>query len=289
MNADNPTTFDWSASAGANYDFDLATDAGFSNIIESQTGLTSNQHTSMLLNTETAYFWRVRPVNGCGIGSYASASFTTGTCFTIYSDNIPVNIPASSTGTVTSTINITNSGTLNDVNIIDLEGTHTYIEDLKISIESPAGTTVLLYDQSCGSNDDFDLNYDDAAATATIPCPPTTGMTYQPVGNLSNFNGEDINGTWTLSVEDVFAQDGGALERWALNICLDPACNFPDAPTVTGNNSVCPGGSVTLSVGSANLGDATEWEWYSGACGGVIVGTEVLVSQFHLLQQQFIM
>ncbi len=52
-------------------------------------------------------------------------------------------------------------------------------------------------------------------------------------------------------------------------------------PTVTASSaSVCSGGTVTLSA-SGSLGDAANWQWYSGSCGGTPIGTgsSITVSQ----------
>ncbi len=38
-------------------------------------------------------------------------------------------------------------------------------------------------------------------------------------------------------------------------------------------NNVCPGNPVTLSVAGGSLGANASWKWYSGSCGGTLVGT----------------
>jgi len=53
-------------------------------------------------------------------------------------------------------------------------------------------------------------------------------------------------------------------------------CNPPTIPTLLSSaNNVCPSTAVTLEVASGNLNDATGWQWYTGACGGVSVGSGV--------------
>jgi gliding motility-associated-like protein len=42
---------------------------------------------------------------------------------------------------------------------------------------------------------------------------------------------------------------------------------------IASNNSVCPGGSTTLTVIGGSLGANANWNWYNGACGGLLVGT----------------
>ncbi len=63
-------TFAWTPSArAATYAIEVATDAGFSTIVASATGLTSPTWTpGTTLNTGIPYFWRVRSGNACGTG-----------------------------------------------------------------------------------------------------------------------------------------------------------------------------------------------------------------------------
>ena len=68
---------------------------------------------------------------------------------------------------------------------------------------------------------DFNLSLDDAAPAGGIPCPPTTGGTYQSQAVLSAFNGQLAAGVWTLTVVDDANVDGGALAGWGLSICTN--------------------------------------------------------------------
>jgi hypothetical protein len=77
-------------------------------------------------------------------------------------------------------------------------------------------------DQICNNEDNFDVNFDDAALNNILPCPPVGGGSYQPSQALSAFNGENANGVWTLTIKDNFNQDGGSLTAWGLNICINP-------------------------------------------------------------------
>jgi len=221
-NISGPHTFTWQADVNAtSYDIEIATDNAFTNIIENVTGITNTSYTSSSLLSDTEYFWRIKPVNQCGSGGFSSVfSVTTANCFTIMSTNVPVTIPTT-VSTVTSTINVTNTGTINDVNVVDLIGNHSWINDLIVELESPQGTKITLWDQICGNEDNFDVNFDDAATPGALPCPPVGGGTYQPQGSLAAFNGQNPQGTWILSIQDVFNQDGGALTSWGLNICLN--------------------------------------------------------------------
>lgn len=229
INVSGPHTFTWQTNVNAtSYDIEIATDNAFTNIVDNATGITGTSYISTSLAPNTEHFWRIKPVNQCGSGNFSAAfSLTTANCFTIMSTNVPVTIPTSAS-TVTSTINVTNNGIINDVNVVDLIGNHTWINDLIVKLKSPQGTEITLWDQICGNEDNFDVNFDDAATPGALPCPPVGGGTYQPQGSLAAFNGENSQGTWTLTIDDVFNQDGGALTSWGLNICLNSTVSSLD-------------------------------------------------------------
>jgi gliding motility-associated-like protein len=50
-------------------------------------------------------------------------------------------------------------------------------------------------------------------------------------------------------------------------------CNAPEKPIISNDTSICEGGSATLAIISGNLNDASVWNWYSGTCGGVPIGS----------------
>ncbi|MCP3982185.1 MAG: hypothetical protein GY716_22995, partial [bacterium] len=139
--------------------------------------------------------------------------------------DVPLAIPVGggTSGSTVSTLAIdaVDAGTVADVNVIDLVGTHTFMGDLDFNLDSPAATSVRLLGQNCGSDDNFDVNFDDEAAPGDPPCPPTDGGTYQPVDPLSAFDGEDSEGTWTLTINDNLGGDSGQLDGWSLEICIE--------------------------------------------------------------------
>ena len=190
-----PTILTWNPApeVGVTYEIEIATDIAFTSIIDQASGLVNTTHTSAGLGANVTYYWRVRSATGCGTSAWSSAfDFTTNGCLSYIATDTPVNIDPSGTPTVTSTINVPGTGIINDVNVLNLLGNHTWIADLTITLESPAGTVVTLFDVICNNEDDFDLNFDDAAAPGALPCPPVGGGTYQPNTVLSAFNGEGI-------------------------------------------------------------------------------------------------
>ena len=276
-----PTDFSWTASPdiGVTYEIDIANDVGFASIVDQATGILLPAYNSTILGISTTYYWRVRTVTGCGQSAWSTTfSFTTNSCNTFASTDVPVAISATGTPTITSTLTIPTGGTITDVNVFNLTGQHSWINDLTVRLTSPSGTSVILWAGICNNENNFDVNFDDAAAPGALPCPPVGGGTYQPNGLLSAFNGENQIGVWTLTITDAVDQDGGSLNSWSLQVCSTPDCSAPDNPTITGLTEICTGGTTTLSIGSGNLNDAADWEWYTGGCGVTSAGSGVSIT-----------
>lgn len=226
-NATNHTTlptFTWSSVTGAtSYTLELSDDAGFSSPVQ-YTGITGTTYTVPVdLTGGTTYYWRIMGANSCGNGTASTSfQFTTKniTCLVFTSTNVPVTIPTTA-ATVTSTLSVGASGTIDDIDIASLSGTHTYVQDLIIRLIGPDNTTVRLLNRPCGDYDNFNIRFDDASLllNANIPCPPVDGNIYKPNQVLSAFNGKSITGTWTLQVQDAAANDGGALNAWGIRLC----------------------------------------------------------------------
>ncbi len=57
------------------------------------------------------------------------------------------------------------------------------------------------------------------------------------------------------------------------------SCVAPTIPTINASStSICNSQSSTLSIASGVLNNATAWKWYSGSCGGTLVGTGVSIN-----------
>ncbi|HEX9150456.1 MAG TPA: zinc-dependent metalloprotease family protein, partial [Flavobacterium sp.] len=92
--------------------------------------------------------------------SFAIGYSVTSSCNT-YTFNTPFAIPESASYT-SKTVSVPSStGTIADVNFA-VGFTHSYLSDVQIEVVSPQGTTVKLFERSCGdTNSSLVLNYDD--------------------------------------------------------------------------------------------------------------------------------
>lgn len=134
--------------------------------------------------------------------------------------------PSGSNLVYESVLNFPTSGTITDVNVTNITGLHTYLGDLTFYLlNADSSIIVQLNDDVCGSDDDFNVGFDDQATSSTLPCPYTDGNAYIPLQSLSAFNGEEAQGDWRLRVIDDANADGGELQTWSLEICIDPPTN----------------------------------------------------------------
>jgi len=115
-----PYTLQWNVEPNASaYDVEIATDAAFTAIVETQT-VATNSYTATTLGTNTQYFWRVRPSNSCGIGNWSSEfNFTTANtfCFSEMSTIAPIAIPDFDGSGIGSVLNVTKTVEITDVNV----------------------------------------------------------------------------------------------------------------------------------------------------------------------------
>jgi subtilisin-like proprotein convertase family protein len=112
--------------------------------------------------------------------------------------------------------------------------THTFAADMDITLMSPAGTVVTLTtDNGAGNDNVFNgtLWDDDANPAGQVPYTTNNGVTTDhayvnltlatplvPEEALGAFIGEDPNGTWTITISDDLAGDGGSLDGWTLGV-----------------------------------------------------------------------
>ena len=100
---------------------------------------------------------------------------------------------------VMSSQSILNSGKVADISItVDI--LHTYINDLKVDVVAPDGTTIMLHNLAGGSADNIKKTY------------TTSHM------EVAKLIGTDIQGLWTIRVGDYYAADIGSFESWSVSI-----------------------------------------------------------------------
>ncbi len=148
---------------------------------------------------------------------------------------------------------------------------HTFAADLDITLMSPTGTVVTLTtDNGAGNDNVFNGTQwtDDANPLGQVPYTTNAGLaTDHPYVNLTTatplepeesmgaFMGELGNGTWTVTVSDDLAGDGGTF-TWGLDFitCACPTTADLSVTKTDGVVTATPGGSVTYTITASNAG-----------------------------------
>lgn len=112
-------------------------------------------------------------------------------------------IPDNQDAGVNSVITVAESGAISRL-VVSVEIEHSYISDLKVSLTSPLGTSVVLHNRSGGGDDNLVKSYSS-----------------DEVSDLQSLFGEESQGDWTLHVVDSAPEDIGTLRQWGLEMDLE--------------------------------------------------------------------
>jgi len=154
---------------------------------------------------------------------------------TVYSANNVNETIADGTGTSTgvngvpleNVINVPDNFTIESLKLnVDID--HSYVGDLLVRLIHPDGTTeVNVWVGNCASSDNIDIQFDDEAVD--IDCDFTgVGNTYSPSEPLSEFNGLNSQGDWTILIADFFSGDIGVLNSWSVEFCTTTSLSVQD-------------------------------------------------------------
>ena len=164
--------------------------------------------------------------------------------------NITDNVPS----TVTSSLQVSVPGTIpvnGKITIVkvSLQIAHTRVDDLMATLQFtpdgaifPVASSSLFPVSFCPGDQNVDLMLMDGMPS--IPCPPVNQSTYfSPITPLSVFNGQFMDGTWELIIDDSdpAPNGGGQLLSWSLDICYIPqAGDLTNTGSVTATDNCDP-------------------------------------------------
>jgi len=190
------------------------------------------------LQSETIYYWRIKPENACVSGDFSSIySFQTGIsdCSTTYdaTNFLDANIAITAGVSAFVPFNVTDNIIVDKI-LVTTDITHTYVQDILVSLEAPEsieGTSVVLLENPCDGVDNIsNTTFDDAAEDlACSPFAPAISGSIAPINNMSfPFFGKDAFGEWKLIVFDAHNGDGGQINTASITFCtLETNTNIP--------------------------------------------------------------
>lgn len=262
--------FTWSDVADATgYLLEIAADAGFNTVVYTAT-TTTPDHTVPApdaLQYNTTYYWRVTAENLCGSTQSVTFDFTT-----VDTPSNFCNTPALAivdNATVSDSMPLPVSGNILDINL-SINAAHSWVGDTTFVLQHvDTGTTVTVIDRpgysgtgfGC-SSDNIDVLLDDEGVDGPVEnqCATSPALFGNPTPNnpLSAFDGEDLSGTWTLSVTDSAGGDTGMLNEWCLVPTYEVVANYGVDVGGDAATSAPAGTTVTYTVSITNTGDVTD-------------------------------
>ncbi len=160
------------------------------------------------------------------LGTALSLAAMSSASAAVYSFNglglvIPDSGPATPSTISVSGIPLSESVVSVTVTITDYS--HTYSNDTFGTVTSAIAEVVTLWNQVGGSEDAVGSDWVFADTAGAGLTSISQSGTFLPTGPaLSTFNSDNPNGTWTLNVTDVAAQDQGTIASWTLTITTIP-------------------------------------------------------------------
>jgi uncharacterized repeat protein (TIGR01451 family) len=152
---------------------------------------------------------------------------------------------------------------------------HTYRSDLRLTLRSPAGTTVtvMTWTGNVQSADNLNERFDDEATNlianhantndSTTAILPNYEHQSRPSNPLSAFDGQNAGGMWTMVLCDGVASDVGTFLRadlflTATSLTVAKTSSIVRDPVnITANPKAIPGATVRYCVLATNNGGAT--------------------------------
>jgi len=232
-----------STSQSEQYTVEIATDVNFANIIETASTIDTS-YTPKNVAQNTQYFWRVRASNLCDTGNFSEAArFTMAVinCATYTALDTPLIIDEENPATVLSTIRIDKDLPISDIKVSTIIR-HSYIGDLSLTLISPQGIRIPLITEACGIARNINVTFSDTSVG--VVCDETTPAingTYKPLNSFNPLLGISVFGEWTLEVVDAYDNDGGTIESFSLEACLEGDVEpDDDGDGIFNTNDVCP-------------------------------------------------
>lgn len=157
----------------------------------------------------------------------------------LYCNSPKISIPDNDPTGINNKIQINDPGYIMDLDV-KLDVSHSWVGDLIFTLSHPdTDTKISLIDKpgypvSANGCDQDGINTildDEISSPVENKCstsPLAISGIYQPQENLSDFIGQNISGTWKLTVSDNYIADTGTLNQWCLAVKTNP---FPINPT----------------------------------------------------------
>lgn len=190
-------------------------------------------------------------------------------------------------------VSIPDTGIISDINVLNLNLSHTYVQDVTLALNHPDGTQVLYIANVCTNQNGFNNTDLDSQAAAAITCPVgtntlITGGPYRPSNTLITYNDKPANGTWSFLALDGATGDTGTLNSVTLEVCTS-VTSITETPvacgtiTSTWNGSTWSNGVPLRNVAAIFAGNYTSTADLEACSVTVNTGANVTFASGHSL------
>ena len=244
-------TLTWNSATSANeYFVELATDAGFANVIASTTTTGTSFSPAVPLNSMTQYFWRVTASNYCGAGTTSAASsFTTGT---------PGTCPAGSTPGATFSDDFqggTNGWTTNAP-----VGPSNWVQ---AAAPGGIGMSTTVWFATNPPNPGSNNSSDQRLVSPAIALPSTNVVsTFLSYDTFHNFEQDPPSGCWDAGQLEISTDGGSSWTQISDNQLFTDPYTGQITPNPDNPNSGTPGWCV--APGNTALNSIVDLDAYAG-------------------------
>lgn len=180
-------------------------------------------------------------------------TFTNTTGGAITDNNAYTSFPIIVAG-LPSTLNTLNFG----LESVTINVNHTNDADLRMKLQAPDGTLIILTSFSGGTGDNYTATvFTDTSSVLTASnSAPFTGF-FRPIDPLANANnGQNGNGMWQLNIRDQTTGETGNVVSWSINFSNQPAgaisftsSNLPIVVINTNSQTILNGTKITADMG----------------------------------------
>ena len=120
---------------------------------------------------------------------------------------------------------VNNTGTITKIKVTPSIA-HTYVGDIAVGIESPQGSSALIWNRKCDNTiySGITATFSDAG-TAFVCASPIQGNT-KSYESLEIFKGHMAQGEWKLYASDNWPGDVGTINSWSLEVCTRETQNL---------------------------------------------------------------
>ncbi len=228
----------------------IAVDTGSNTIYVAYIDNSTRKCNVMTFNGAT---WSLLGSAGISAGNATYPNLTldnTGTPYLVYSD------AANSNKATVKRYNGSSWVTVGSVGFTSGTATYTTI------LVDKAGAVLVAYNDASNSNKATVMKYN--------------GTSWSVFGSAGFSAGTATYFSFALDNQDIpylAVADAGSSNKASI-FKLAPRGTSPTTPTISASaTSITCGSSTTLTISGGSLNDATNWYWYTGSCGGTLIGS----------------